>query len=1048
MTRRLGRYELVHRLGAGGGGEVWEAVLHGPAGFRRRVALKLLQEGSATPEAREALLQEARLGALVAHPHVVSTLELGEHEGQWYFVMDLVRGCTASALRRRGPLPPGALLDIGVQVCDGLAHIHGLTDQDGWPLGLVHRDIKPGNLMIDTARQVRIVDLGIARLQGTEEVPAGTPGFVAPEQLRGLEGPRADIFALGATLAYLALGHPPFGKGAQAVARVLDPGADALVTDPSRAAELDDYLRGLGAVLARAMRIDPQARWASAQDFGEALRALYGACPDSVRLTGMTVPHDGESGEATGGLTTERGAFVGREAELEALERLLDGDARWVVVVGPGGVGKTRLVDEVCRTREVVRVDASRARTLAGLCYAVADALGVMVGPDPVPSVGAALAGVELLVVDEIEQAVDASVEAMHHWLAAVPSLRILASSRVAPGHPDATLVRVGPMSLSDSRRLFALRVGTEVPVSVLDPLLRALDRLPLAVELAAARARKTGAERVLAQLRATSSAQVPTLRESLEASWALLAPVDQDALVRLSAYEGAFDAQDAVAVLDPAQAPMARLERLVEHSILHVRGNRFRLLTSVRAFVRERLSPARRAGEVLHGRWMARLGLPGRLEEAYQSRASAQVMIDHLDDLMVASRRAAVRGDAEMAVAAGLAACQGLHRVGPVAAVLPLARDLMPLGTRLWELWRTSGRAHYALGNVEQADKALTEAHRLSEGLERRRIELNLAAIRFQLGWDGAVPMLQDALEELEAAGEGPGSIQGRVLLGQLHYLSDRLVAAEHHLSRALALSERSGRDAAHTRGLLASVTKRQGRLVEAAGMMREAVEDLEVRQERLLGAVWTVNLSSVLLQAGAFEESERRARRAVVLARVAGRKPSEGIALCVLSELAIERGDIDAAVELVRQAGAVAAQSDDAYLACEVDLSLGRVHILRGRRAEGIASLEAGWTRGSRVESETRAAIALWMARAGSADRALEMNDELEQRATDDEPYLLAQCALIRGEAELVRGLPQLARGALLQGSAELGRLDLPVHAPLLTAYERLRGRLAALR
>ena len=1048
MTRRLGRYELVHRLGAGGGGEVWEAVLHGPAGFRRRVALKLLREGSATPEAREALLQEARLGALVAHPHVVSTLELGEHEGQWYLVMDLVRGCTASALRRRGPLPPGALLDIGVQVCDGLAHIHGLTDQDGWPLGLVHRDIKPGNLMIDTARQVRIVDLGIARLQGTEEVPAGTPGFVAPEQLRGLEGPRADVFALGATLSYLALGRPPFGKGAQAIARVLDPGADAAVTDPTRAADLDAYLGGLGAVLARAMRIDPDARWGSAQDFGEALRELYGACPDSVRLMGMAVPHDGESGEATGGLTTERGAFVGREVELDALEELLDGDARWVVVVGPGGVGKTRLVDEVCGSREVVRVDASRARTLAGLCYAVADALGVMVGPDPVPSVGVALAGVELLVVDEIEQAVDASVEAMHQWLASVPSLRILASSRVAPGHPDATLVRLGPMSLSDSRRLFAVRVGTEVPVSVLDPLLRALDRLPLAVELAAARARKTSAEQVLAQLRATSSAQVPTLRVSLEASWALLAAVDQDALARLSAYEGAFDAQDAVAVLDPARAPMERLERLVEHSTLHVRGNRFRLLTSVRAFVREQLPPARRVGEVLHGRWMARLGLPQRLHEAYQNRRSAQAMIDHFDDLVVASERAGARGDPEMAVASGLAACQGLHRVGPVAAVLPLARGLMPMGTRLPELWRTTGRAHYALGNIEQADEALTEAHRLSEGLERRRMELNLASIRFQRGWDGAVPMLHDALEELESAGEGPGSIQGRVLLGQLHYLSDRLVAAEHHLVKALAHSERSGRDASHIRGLIALVMKRQGRIVEAAARMLEVVEDLELREEVVLGAVWTVNLSSVLHQAGAFEESQHRARRAVSLARVAGRRPTEGIALCVLSELAIERGDVDAAEELVREAEAVRERSDDPYLGCEVELSRGRVHVLRDRRAEGIASLEAGWARGPRVEAETRAAIALWMARAGSAERALEMNDELERRASDDEPYLLAQCALVRGEAELARGRPQHARGALLQGSAELGRLELPAHAPLLTAYEGLRERLAALR
>ncbi len=125
---RLGRYELRHRLGKGGHGEVWAALLHGPMGFRRPVALKVLPAVAAASADREGLMQEARLGALVSHPNVVSTLELGEQDGRWFMAMDLVAGLTADQLRRKGPLPAAALVDLGVQTCHGLAYIHQLCD--------------------------------------------------------------------------------------------------------------------------------------------------------------------------------------------------------------------------------------------------------------------------------------------------------------------------------------------------------------------------------------------------------------------------------------------------------------------------------------------------------------------------------------------------------------------------------------------------------------------------------------------------------------------------------------------------------------------------------------------------------------------------------------------------------------------------------------------------------------------------------------------------------------------------------------------------------
>src|SRR5688572_6131053 len=134
----IGRYELVRRLGRGASGEVWEAVLLGPHGFRKPVALKRLR-GGLEGEALAALFREARLGALLQHPNLVATYALEEVDGAWQIAMELVRGPSAGELLRAGPLSGARVVDLGAQVCAALAYAHGIV-ADGLPNGLVHRD--------------------------------------------------------------------------------------------------------------------------------------------------------------------------------------------------------------------------------------------------------------------------------------------------------------------------------------------------------------------------------------------------------------------------------------------------------------------------------------------------------------------------------------------------------------------------------------------------------------------------------------------------------------------------------------------------------------------------------------------------------------------------------------------------------------------------------------------------------------------------------------------------------------------------------------------
>jgi len=1043
VTRRLGRYQLLTCLGKGGGGEVWEAELQGPSGFRRRVAVKLLPPGAGATAADD-LVHEARLGALVAHPHVVSTLELGRDAGRWFLVMNLVRGCSVEQLRRRGPLPPAAVLDIGVQACAGLAHIHALTDHDGWPLGLVHRDIKPGNLMVDTDHRVRIVDLGIARLQGTEQVPSGTPGYIAPEQLRGEEGPRADVFSLGVTLTRLATGRRVFGRGSTAMRRVLGPEADAFATSPALLAELDAYLEGLGAVLSRAMRADPEDRWPTATAMGDALHGLYAHCDRSQGLATLPVSPPSGPNVTPGGLTTERGSFVGRGQEQTALHDLLHQGVRWVVLVGPGGVGKTRVLDEQMRATDHVRVDVSRARTLAGVCLAVADALGVAVGDDPVATVGRELRSVERLVLDEIEQAVDAATQAISSWLQAVPGLTVVCSSRVAPGHPDATLVRIGPLPMDDARDLFTARLGREAPATIVDPLLRTLDRLPLAIELAAARARRTSPKQVLAQLQATSSARVPGVREALQASWELLASVDQQALVRLAAFEGAFGLRDATAVLGPEADPLARVEALVTHSLLHVRANRFRLLTSVRAFAREQLPETRQAGEVHHGRWLARHGDRTTVFHAARCWATARTLVRSLDDLIAASRRAVRRGDGEVAAATTMAAYTAMRPMGLVGEALPLIDQALPLGHRTALLHFTRASALHDLGDNDAAHASLQTAWSLAEGVDRWHVQGVLGLVRSNLGDPAGVRLAEEAFAALDGSRWIDQRITVQESLALVYTNTGRVAEAERHLSEAIRATERHGRDSADLLTLLAMVHRQRGQLRRSIDCIERALEQYHVHRH-----VWHQLFARAILASHLYLRGCRQPARATAEACAATAEDldapyARGLALGTLFQLAFDRSDPDEAQRIAAQQRQVAHARQHPVLLRAAARASAQLDGAVGRHDRAAAHLEPLLS-GPHLNHLYEARTLSLFARFGPPERAELLLDTFEAKLSPEQIYERLLLNLARAEAAHRRGDARRGRGALLQASVEADRTDLLPEAPLRQQLDRLRAELA---
>ena len=264
-----GRYRLGERIGVGGMGEVY--VAH-DLRLDREVALKLLRTDLAEQDGmRERVLAEARLAARLTHPNVVAVLDTGEHDGRPFVVMERLSGRTLRDELGAGPMAADRVKDVGLQVLRALATAHQLE--------IVHRDVKPGNVLDAGVGTWKVADFGIAKwihadetLTGTGEL-LGSPAYVAPERIDGREaGPASDLYAVGVLLYEALCGKKPFSG--------TDPVSLATQIREGRFTPPEEALPGadpaIVAAIDRAMQLDPAARFPSAEAMAEALSGEEG----------------------------------------------------------------------------------------------------------------------------------------------------------------------------------------------------------------------------------------------------------------------------------------------------------------------------------------------------------------------------------------------------------------------------------------------------------------------------------------------------------------------------------------------------------------------------------------------------------------------------------------------------------------------------------------------------------------------------------------------------------------------------------------------------
>jgi serine/threonine protein kinase len=271
------RYEIVAHVGDGGMGSVYKAL---DRELERIVALKTIRPDLASNAAvLRRFKQEILLARKVSHPNVIRIYDLGVAGALRFLTMEFFEGEDLCAyLERRGSLPPDEAVNIIRQVCEGLQAAHRE--------GVIHRDLKPQNISIDAAGQVRILDFGLARgfeMPGVTHtgLAVGTPDYMAPEQARG-EGAsvRSDIYAVGLTFYELLTGELPF-KGESAMARLVQRTMHMPPRPKSIKGEIPQHLDN---IIVRCLEINPEQRYESAQ-------ALLADLRNWEEPQAPTVPH-------------------------------------------------------------------------------------------------------------------------------------------------------------------------------------------------------------------------------------------------------------------------------------------------------------------------------------------------------------------------------------------------------------------------------------------------------------------------------------------------------------------------------------------------------------------------------------------------------------------------------------------------------------------------------------------------------------------------------------------------------------------------------------
>jgi predicted ATPase len=1000
----IGTYRVEERIGAGGMGEVYRAY---DAKLDRPVAIKLIdRKGGIDDHGLQRFRAEARAISALNHPNILVIHDIGDVSGRPYMVTEYVDGVTLRERLAAGPLPVREVIAIATQVASALASAHGR--------GIVHRDIKLDNIMLRSDGYVKVLDFGLAKLASVDEesgdsptlqteagLIVGTPEYMSPEQATGRHVDfRSDQFSLGVVLYELVAGVSPFRRTSrvQSAAAVI---GDAFEPLSRLCPNLPPPFRW---VVERCLAKRPEDRFASTGDLHRDITTIHERISD-VRAQPPTLPPSNLPAPGT--------ALIGRETEVAAVRELvLRPGVRWVTVTGPGGVGKTRLIAHVARELSSHFDNAVYFVPLASVSdpILVSSAIAQAFDVRPIGAESSLTALTRhlrllttpvLLVLDSFEHAAAAAVDVLT-MLEASETLKALVSSRSVMNVTAEHEYRLHPLAVpsrQQTRRgaehvaaipavaLFVERARAARPgftltadnAAAVAETCEALDGLPLAIELAAARIKLMSPEALASRIGgkrlslAGGARDLPTRQQTLRATidwgYELLSAAEQRLFRRLAVFSGGWTLEAAEAVADAREDlgvdVFDGLSSLVDKSLARpIEGDtedpRFTMLATIREYALERLQEA---GEETNTR---------QAHAAYCLVLAEETPKDAISQTRWLTMCDVEHGNLRSAIEFLIASRKREWAMRLAAALLPY-----------WQARAFLVEGHDALS------RALALASDTEISPSRARALFALGTICHPMGNEkGTEQLAMQALEVFRALGDRHGQAVALNAIGLARHTMKQHGTARRDFEEVLALWRSLGDRQSVVRTLvnLASVASDEGDLAGAVTLFREArAESERIRDE--VSVAWNMNCEAQVERLHGNAESARELYKDA-LARFVRLQDGwgEGDSLLALGELEGEAGRRDAALELLTQAQRV----------------FDRVGEVRGniRLVEGLSRLAA-------IEGNAREALILAGAAAAS-------------RQTVNAPLIVSQRERSEKALEDIRKrlAPQDAAAAWMEG------------------------------
>jgi predicted ATPase/tRNA A-37 threonylcarbamoyl transferase component Bud32 len=942
------RYHVERAIGEGSTGVVFLATR---VGMKNRIALKVLRsEVNVSSSMLKRFYQEARAVSSLDHPNVVRLVDFGldPESALPFLAMDFVEGPTLRDLVvAYGRMPESRATALLSQVAKALVEAH--------QKGIVHRDLKPANIVVcmlaDGDEHVKVLDFGVAKVidegESNPRVTApgtalGTPLYMSPEQVvADAVDFRADLYSLGCILYELLAGEPPFvaDRLREVMNKQLREPPPPL---PQRLADGEPPSRDLLALLASLLAKHPAERPSStavvawilgALSRGESIGAekllRRASRPGEASISEQDAPAAaGAEVTLKTNLVAEVTSFVGREGVLADLDRLFDSGARLVTILGAGGTGKTRLarrygnmrVDAYSRQGAGVWFcDLTEAKDLESVLAVVGEALdaplvGADAGAGGVERLGQIMRqrGQMLLILDNFERMAKLASNTVGEWMDLAPEARFLVTSRELLLIPGEAHHLLSPLDEAESVLLFDTRakmarpgfhVASEEKRIILD-IVRRLEGIPLAIELAAARVGVLSLEKLRERLLVSfqvltgGGRQVAerhrTLRSTIDWSWSLLEPWEQSALAQTAIFRGGFSLEAAEAVLDLSALPSAPpvidvVQALRNKSLLRAEEApgfpgevRFGLYESIREYAGEKLAALPIARDVERAHTDHYLREAERwAESASGSRAlkSLRLLRLELDNISSVAKRCREREPA-LAVRAALALEPMLAMRGPLETAISLLDDAVLTAER-------SGDRMLLARALLARESARTEAGQSTAAEARADIDRVLE--------------LASAMGSLEIEGQALAALARQQL-----EVADEVARSRETYERALDRFRQAKQRLLEGRALIriGYTYLEEANVEDARRLLNEGLEITRQLDDRRHEGYALTTIATLDHQSGQLGEARTKLERGIAIHRSVGNRRNEGMDLAYLGLLEYELGKLDEARAALEEA------------------------------------------------------------------------------------------------------------------------------------------------